>query len=386
MLTTQTQTEVIADYDRFTAVNDRSLGRFEFCTGEGNFPGAWVFKIDGLNNAWERDEEGEDCKNWLLRSPPTSESQLENVPTDGWKIWTSDGVAEPANFNLECNDCQRLVDCNFNGDCKDGQCKCDPGFFGNNCFDDTPCDSIQIEFMGDSSWDYRRLGSFRLLQKNGTLGPLTTEKDAQLVYGRPVYLQTGGFASLQDVLTADGEVEVVYYSGSRWTLSSLPAWRLKGRFLPELNGRKQGPHSFWEELSEVTDSQFFSEFTTDKSPAGDLRWYQVLKSRSRGDYGPYGFNVEVKLNIQCSGDCDPDPDLRSCGLNGNCTDGVCQCNNCFGGYYCEYAPDDVYTQEQWFTAVVNDGEPLGFEDTYFASFWSNPEQCPESLKALWSSR
>ena len=85
---------MIADYDKFIPVDDKSLGRFEFCKGQDDYPGAWVFKIDGFNDAWERDTKGEDCENWLLRSPPTSEGQPKTVPREGWRVWTDDGVTE----------------------------------------------------------------------------------------------------------------------------------------------------------------------------------------------------------------------------------------------------------------------------------------------------
>ena len=84
-------------------------------------------------------------------------------------------------FSLECDDCQRLVDFNFNGKCEDSQCKCDPGFLGNKCSEEVPCESIQIEFKGDSSWDYNDMGPFCVLQKNGTTGPFRTKSDLQLV-------------------------------------------------------------------------------------------------------------------------------------------------------------------------------------------------------------
>ena len=373
------QKEVVADYDEFTPVRDKSLGRFEFCKGRDNYPGAWTFKIDGFNDAWDRDGDGEDCVDWLLRSPPTSEGQLENVPTEGWRIWTEDGVAEPVDFKMQCDDCQRLVDCNFNGECRDSQCNCDPGFLGSKCSEPAPCESIQIDFIGDSSWDYSSLGSFDLLHKDGSTGPFTTETDVQLVYGRPVYMQPAEFSSLQDAVDQDGLIDVCYYSGSRWTLSSFPAWRFQERFLPKLRGREQEPHSFWEELSTGGDTRFISQVTTNGSPAGHLTWFQILNSSSRGDYGPYGVSVGANLNIHCAGDCDQSRDLFSCGISGNCTDGACECKNCFGGHYCEFAPTDLYTQNQWFDSVVNtDLQSQGEE--YFVSFWRDPERCPDGLK------
>ena len=61
-------------------------------------------------------------------------------------------------------------------------------------------------------------------------------------------------------------------------------------------------------------------------------------------------------------------------MKGECSEsGLCQCEDCYGGYYCEYSPDDLYTQEQ-----VNSYDyyaEFGFGEVYSTLYLSNPEQC-----------
>ena len=133
-----------------------------------------------------------------------------------------------------------------------------------------------------------------------------------------------------------------------------------------------GFHSFWDGL--VTDDFiYFSEPTRSGTPMGSLTWYQVLESSSVGDFGLYGASEEIKLEMHCS-ECSSDRGLDLCGLNGQCGEsGTCQCRECYGGYYCEYGPDDLYAQEQVNLYDVYVQEGVG--DAYAGLFLSNPDQC-----------
>lgn len=76
----------------------------------------------------------EGCRNWLLRSPETTEFNLLDVAGQ-WQVWT--GVIEKAEITVKKNVCSDESDCNMNGQCKDGKCICDEEdgvtFMGEHC-------------------------------------------------------------------------------------------------------------------------------------------------------------------------------------------------------------------------------------------------------------
>ena len=51
--------ETIPDYD--VALKDAVLGKFEYCAGDDDYPGAWIFTVDALQDAFVRDDTDEDC-------------------------------------------------------------------------------------------------------------------------------------------------------------------------------------------------------------------------------------------------------------------------------------------------------------------------------------
>jgi hypothetical protein len=158
-------------------------------------------EIDAVTEAFERNEEGEDCAGWLLRSPATTAFVLEEVPTDGWRVWIGDSkngsVSDVSGFNIRCDDCKKPVDCNYHGTCsKDtSTCSCLPSYFGSRCEFDLPCPAMEIDFLGASSTDYYKEGPYSVLRRDKTLASLdtkTSKEDLLLVYGRPVYAWTEG--------------------------------------------------------------------------------------------------------------------------------------------------------------------------------------------------
>ena len=52
-------TETIPDYD--VLLQDRALGKFQYCSGDDDSPGAWIFTVELLHNAFTRDDNNEDC-------------------------------------------------------------------------------------------------------------------------------------------------------------------------------------------------------------------------------------------------------------------------------------------------------------------------------------
>lgn len=62
------------------------------------------------------------CRNWLLRSPDTSEYDLLKV-VGNWKVWV--GVIGKADVSIATNLCNDETDCNLHGQCVDQECICD---------------------------------------------------------------------------------------------------------------------------------------------------------------------------------------------------------------------------------------------------------------------
>jgi hypothetical protein len=90
--------EVVPGKSRTT--QDKSMGKFFYCQG------AWLFTVEILELAFNRtdDEKERVCGQWLLQSPETEAFTLEEVSTDGWKIWTGE-LEEAEDFSFSCDDC-----------------------------------------------------------------------------------------------------------------------------------------------------------------------------------------------------------------------------------------------------------------------------------------
>ena len=375
-----TQTESLGvELDDFPD-NDPSLGKFVFCEGDKDYPGAWIFTIEALDNAFERRTgDGDDCGKWLLRSPPTNAAKLEDVPLEGWKVWTEDGVSEPSYLNLVCDECKRPVDCSYFGTCDSDSrvCDCDPTRLGNRCETPAPCDSIRIIYLGETSFHLSSVGSYQLLLDDGTLGKFESKKRTKLLYGRPVYVHLDGANSLNESLANNGTVEFVHYAGSRWVLSTWDTDFFLYGFFPNWpeTWDRQIPHGFWDSLT-LSSPQVISEVTESASPIG-LNWFEVLDSKSRGDYGHYGAIQSVKLGVYCETCDDNIPNI--CGQFGSCIDGSCECSECFGGNFCEYSRNDDYVIDMVWEleqgGYDNVTETYGLDELQYADLFLSPGQC-----------
>ena len=339
-----------------------------------------MFTIEAFANAFDRRTgKGDDCGKWLLRSPPTDAASLEDVPTEGWMIWTEDGVTEPSHFSISCDECNRPVDCSYHGTCDSdtNQCNCDPTRLGNRCNIPQPCDTIRIVYLGDTSYDYGTRGRYDLLLIDGTLGPFQSRERTKLLYGRPVYVNLVGGNSINETATNDGFVDFLYYTGSRWAVAT---WNINDflfGFFPSwpIWQDNQIPHGFWDDLT-LSNPFAISEVTNSGSPTG-LRWRQVLESRSRGNFGHYGATYPFKFGVYCE-TCDEQiPNV--CGSFGSCTDGSCECTSCFGGHYCEYSLDDNYVSDLSFDLNVrgydNITESFGLSNLEYADQFLSPGLC-----------
>ena len=119
-----------------------------------------------------------------MRSPPTDAVNLEEVPTDGWKVWTGETVEDAIDFDIICSQCKVKADCNYNGECNvdDGICECQEKALGGNCEDGIPCHTIDGIAIGDSSIEYSPLNGFQLLHKDFSVGPYEKSEDASALF------------------------------------------------------------------------------------------------------------------------------------------------------------------------------------------------------------
>jgi hypothetical protein len=331
-----------------------SRGKFFYCEG------AWLFTIEMLSHAFDRegDEDEGYCGRWLLRSPATEAFTLENVSPDGWKIWTGD-IEEAEDFSFSCDDCEKSVDCNYHGTCLDKKCVCGGNRLGNSCEIEPPCASMELVQIGESAEHFKFLERYSLLDKSGHITESRTKDDLVLMYDRPVYKSHNS-----SDYGSGSSYSYVYYLGSRWNVAHWPESDIQDA----LQGG--GAHAFWGSL--FKDSGLaISEMTKSGLPLG-LHWQLPLDSKSRGDFGPYLALYPWKLTFQCIENSCKGRNL--CGDFGKCIDGACVCNNCFGGYFCEYPNYGDYAGTQYFEWLLT-GTGNG---TYYDRYWSqidDPETC-----------
>lgn len=335
--------------------NNKDKGRFKYCKEAS----AWIFTIDSFANAFTRNTDGEDCPGWLLRSPTTTAYKLEDVPTAGWRIWTGDvqdgEVSVPSFLSISCDDCQASVDCNYHGTCaSNSTCVCDQQFLGPNCEISPPCASLEVEWLGASSYDYQLIGPFQLLQNDQGLasaGEKVASENILLVYNRPVYIWlynvTTNPATIRNVNEAS-PTDVWYalfYGGSRW----LVTWNLNTTALQSLFFNRSYPvHSFWDDVYSYDTSEF-SEITDSGTPIGISAWNQVSLSGSTGDYGPFKASYPFQLAFHCIQNSCAGLDNNYCGQYGYCQGGECVCNGCYGGYFCEFGWNEPYVVNEYYS-------------------------------------
>ena len=78
-----------------------------------------------------------------MPSPITEAATLDEVPSDGWQIWT--GVIDVAShFSISCIECKKDLDCSVNRvTCSNSQCGCSDGNAGDFCSEDKACDELK---------------------------------------------------------------------------------------------------------------------------------------------------------------------------------------------------------------------------------------------------
>jgi hypothetical protein len=326
---------------------DVASGKFYYCDPQKS----WVFTVEAFKdaNAIPIETMNGNCDHgWLLRSPITEAFKLEDVPTDGWRIWT--GSFEVASdFSFTCAECDSNLDCGLNrGECKGGACHCnnkgnEGPFEGPFCNADPSCDSL-INFFNitETAADGVAYGSTNYAKMVNF-----ADDSALTAYDRPTYFS----------VMNEAEIEVILYTGRRWYDAYFsPAEAFL--FLQPL-----GFHAYWGDVVSG-NVKFYSETTDSQLPTGVLKWYGIRTSRSAGNYGPFGASFDFHQIFECwSVDCNI---KNVCGAANKCepnanlgrpnnatiysveegnttrliTGGWCDCSNTedyrYPGHFCEY--------------------------------------------------
>jgi hypothetical protein len=184
------------------------------------------------------------------------------------------------------------------------------------------------------------------------------------LYDRPVYKSQNPF---------DGWTEYVYYLGSRWNGADWHEDDFHYSYSQDV-----AAHAFWDNL--FGSGFAFSEMTKSGLPLG-LDWQVSSHSRSRGDFGPFLAHDPSKLAFQCiKNKCKGrDP----CGEHGKCIHGKCVCNNCFGGYFCEYYPLEPYAETQFYELIdAVEGNGTISSTDYSDKYWTQIDD-PEKSCLSW---
>jgi hypothetical protein len=297
-----------------------------------------VFSIEALGTAGAIPKETMQnrCEfGWLMRSPITEAFRLEDVPMDGWRIWT--GTLEFASdFSITCAECKSDLDCGLsNGECQsNSMCACNTGFEGTFCNAEKPCD--QLELVSDDP----NATSLVFSIMRGTNGAGLTR------YGKPIFAsdeiayrnETSGVISYENATELTPVREVLGFPGRRWYVTYFRVEDIETR----------SGHAYWDGIvSANTNIQWYSEVTDRHIPTGELKWFRIGNSKSVGNYGPFGYSPEFPLRFEClSVDCNV---TNVCGLTGKCIQNQtlgntknnlygskCACEKQYFGHFCEF--------------------------------------------------
>jgi len=319
-------------------VGKRAPGKFLYCKDLQ----AWAFTIEDVWPRGETNSTWKACENWLLKSPETEVYALEEVPLQGWSIWT--GITDTAqDFSLSCDECSSDIDCSLHGKCVERTCVCSKKWLGQRCDSKIPCN--ELVYTNNRCNGYDETPGFVLLRDKNNK---TME-----VYGRPVFakLDTSSLDynfdqdyyyldddfSWNEYVFDNNEANVVFYTGRRWYDGYFPAHNisvLRGIF-------NETFHAHWDSVLE-DNTQWFSEQTDSSTPIG-LEWYELSETRSGGDYGPFGRVKKVAASYHCKRvDCEIS---NVCGLYGECnkTEHTCNCKLGTFGHFCQFTSDDDYS-------------------------------------------
>ena len=346
----------------FISDDDHSLGMFYYCNTEN----AWVWTVKTFAASGILPQKTLDrCPlGWLLRSPITEALTLEDVPTDGWRVWT--GVLHEMNdLSFRCLECNTDIDCGLErGICgSDRLCHCHDFASGNFCNEQKPCMDLISIFEDDDGRNDVEVSTF-------------FSRPGLMTYGRPLYFRPW-YRNENNHYKGQWRDqnythwELLFYSGARWI-----SYRgRKDEF--DVVGEHFDAHAYWLGLQDLPSSFWFSEPTKSHRPTGPLKWYKLSETRSYGSYGPFGREIEWHYRLECLAvDCDSSS--RICGKYGTCvkdrilslgknpvenffseelvTGGQCVCEEGYHGHFCEFndqgPEEDLYDEGSIIDSVV----------------------------------
>lgn len=333
---------------------DPTCGMFYYCLNIES----WVFTIRGLGSALK---ETDKCKyGVLMMSAENEHFALEDVPAEGWKVWT--GVIQDTVLSITADRCKSGADCSLNGACVDGYCDCEPGWSGKQCNVPTPyCYALNWTRYGDSSKDYETVGPYLLLPSNKA-------------YERPVYYREETVDT--EVCRQGRRIELYLYTGRRWSLSLWCSEDLERYLVFDEFRLEENMHAYWDNILGL-DQKWFSE-KTDSYSGINLQMFEIRDSYSGGSSQPFGLSFPTQGTFEClDARCRNDPHV--CGRHGTCVtydveDGNslhfytrCECKNNYGGMYCQFSPFGYYANDHY-KAYRNDSDVQS--TTYQELFWN----------------
>ena len=338
-------------------------GKFSFCSDQSGTnqwntaTGWWIFTVDNIVPDRNEDDDNESCPGWLMKSPLTTNLYtLQDVPTDGWEIWT--GRTETTNnLVLSCTDCSTNVDCGFQGTC-DGpnivggedlylKCDCNQDRLGLNCEINTDCRTLRVNLP--TSFGSGSSSGYEQITKEGTVpNDNSVAGDLFQITGRPIYVNYGSYNNLDDAV-ADSSPNVtiptLLYAGTRWYHGLIPALRLRDDLIRKFNDQTSNP--IWDGWSLFDDFDYATNPTKRGNPVDDstLDWFPVTVLRN----DTTGLADDVIVN-----DRSDDNALQSDG----------------GLVVCQVSPNEVL--EPYFDTTT-------FCDPSFLSYDSRTSSCPVDL-------
>lgn len=270
----------------------------------------------------------------------------------GWRIWTG-VVVQTDSFSFSCDECENRADCNNNGECENGQCICTGEAVGNTCGIKTSCEEVESFFLGEEAPNFSPDDHMQLLRK-------TSDSPPVLAYGRPMYTAEG-----------NGSAAAIFFTGTRWYYSWWDSTDFYETFFSEVPF-----HAYWDNVFEQ-NTWIFSETTESATPFG-LKWNIIMGSGSKGNTLPFGVTIPLKGGSYCKEvDCSV---TNVCGFYATCDNGTCICNYCFGGKFCEYAPNEDYALDAWINLddCTNSSSAFYYAQEYWCGNTTSALNCRNS--------
>jgi len=237
--------------------------------------------------------------------------------------------------------------------------QCGPaGWLGSRCTIEPPCSDLTFTAYGTNALHYREVEGYKPLRDNVT-------SEMYLAYGRPIY-----------AVTAEDTFDILVHTGNRW----FNAIFSKESFEKESFNASAPFHAFWDGIDEKA-LRYYSDPIDPALPVSSapvkMGWTFVSSPSSRQNFGPYSGShdaSESDIHWNFKEGC-----THICGENGECvseegaSSRTCECNNCYGGYFCSIAPQTSYVRG--ISAYYPYGPFAGQPTRYNQLFWNENQTC-----------